>query len=150
MVGRGIQLDLQTVRRVLRGHPEILAAYLYGSYAKGCPRADSDVDIAVLLRERRGRLAGKMPASYEVDLGNAIGTALNRSGVEVIVLNHATPLLAREAIRGQRFFTRDARVIARYEVRVRQRYLDTAHLRAIQDQYLDAIISRGFSKAVSR
>jgi predicted nucleotidyltransferase len=150
MVGRGIQLDLQVGCRVLRGHPEILAAYLYGSYAKGCPRTDSDVDIAILLRERRGRLTCNIPATYEVDLGNALGMALNRSGVEVIVLNDATPLLAREAIRGQRFFTRDARVIARYEVRVRQRYLDTAHLRAIQDQYLDAIIGRGFSKAVSR
>jgi len=38
----------------------------------------------------------------------------------------------------------------RFELRTRQRYLDTVSLRAIQDHYLDRIIRRGFSKALAR
>ena len=34
-----------------------------------------------------------------------------------------------------------------HELRVHQRYLDTEHLRAIQDAHLERIIASGFSKA---
>lgn len=149
MASRKLPLDIQRAARVLESRPEILAAYLYGSYAKGCPGAQSDVDVAVLLRERRGRL-NRIRPTYEADLANTIGAAVERSPVEVIVLNIAPPLLAREALRGRRFFVREPRLVTHAEYRIRQRYLDTAHLRALQDRSLDDIIRRGFSKAVSR
>ena len=134
----------------MRARPEILAAYLYGSHAKGRAGTQSDVDIAVLLEERRGRVATTLAPTYEADLANALGAALRRSPVEVVVLNISPPLLAREVLRGGRFFARAPRMVARYEYRLRQRFLDTAHLRIIQDHYLDGIIRRGFSKAVTR
>jgi predicted nucleotidyltransferase len=148
MADRKLVLDLQCAGRVLESRPEILAAYLYGSYAKGRPGAQSDVDIAVLLRERRGRVV-RLPPTYEVDLANAVSVAVVCSPVEVIVLNIAPPLLAREVLRGRRFFTREPCTVMQQEYRIRQRYLDSAHLRAIQDHYLDAVIRSGFSKAVS-
>jgi predicted nucleotidyltransferase len=143
-------LELRAAQRVLRGHAEIIAAYVYGSYALGRPRPHSDVDVAVLLRERGGRPVCGLPPTYEVDLSNELGRALGHPRVEVIVLNGAAPLLAREVLRGRRFYVRAPRTVARQELRIRQRYLDTAHLRAIQDHYLDAIIRRGFSKAVGQ
>jgi predicted nucleotidyltransferase len=149
MASRTIELDLRRAARVVKSHPEILAAYLYGSHAKGHAGPQSDVDVAVLLRERRGRMR-RIPATYEADLANAISAAVGRSVVEVIVLNTASPLLAREVLRGHRFFTRERDAVMAYEYRIRQRYIDTAHLRAIQDRCLDAVIRRGFSKAVGR
>jgi predicted nucleotidyltransferase len=149
MESRKSPLNLRRAARVVESHPEALAAYLYGSHAKGHSGRQSDIDIAVLVRERRGRIR-RLPPTYEADLANRFAAALRRSPVEVVVLNTAPPLLAREVLRGHRFFTREPQTVMRHEYRIRQQYLDTAHLRAIQDHYLDAIIRRGFSKAVSR
>jgi len=144
------QLKAAALRRVLQRHPEIVAAYLYGSYAAGHPNRQSDVDIAVVLRERRRRRA-QPEATYEVDLANELGAAIHHERVEVVVLNDAPPLLAWEAVRrGRRLLARTPGTVRRFELRTRQRYLDTAHLRAIQDHYLQAIIAKGFSKAVGR
>lgn len=144
-------LNVAALRRVLQRRPEIVATYLYGSYATGRPNRQSDVDIAVVLRELRGRLAAAPGPTYEVDLANELGAAISHDRVEVVILNDAPPLLAWEAVRrGRRIFARDVRAIRRFELRTRQRYLDTAHLRAIQDHYLQAIVAKGFSKAVGR
>jgi len=144
-------LNVAALRRVLQRRREISAAYLYGSYATGRPNPHSDVDIAVVLRERCGRRATRPGPTYEVDLGNALGAAIGHDRVEVVVLNDAPPLLAWEAVRrGRRIYARDGDAVRRFELRVRQRYLDTAHLRAIQDQHLRSIVARGFSKAVGR
>jgi predicted nucleotidyltransferase len=145
------RLNVAALRRVIQRHPEILAAYLYGSYATGRPNRQSDVDIAVVLREQRGRLATEPNAAYEVDLANELGTAIGHARVEVVILNDAPPLLAWEAVRrGRRIFARDVHAVRRFELRTRQRYLDTAHLRAIQDHYLQRIVDQGFSRAVGR
>lgn len=47
---KDIQPILATVKKTLAARPEIVAAYLYGSYAKGYARADSDIDVAVMLK----------------------------------------------------------------------------------------------------
>jgi hypothetical protein len=95
------------------------------------------------LRRRR------LPATYEIDLALEIATITRIPKVEVVVLNSASPLLAWEAVRhGRRVFERRRTAVIAHEMRARQRYLDTAVLRAIQDRYLDDIVRRGFSKAL--
>lgn len=39
---------LEKIREVLKKRPEVLAAYLYGSHAKGYAREGSDLDVAIL------------------------------------------------------------------------------------------------------
>ncbi|MEB3300172.1 MAG: nucleotidyltransferase domain-containing protein [Candidatus Sericytochromatia bacterium] len=39
--------DLEKIRGVLRAYPEVRTAWLFGSRAKGCPRATSDIDLAL-------------------------------------------------------------------------------------------------------
>jgi hypothetical protein len=91
-----------------------------------------------------------LPAAYEVDLALEIETATGFPRVEVVVLSRASPLLAWEAVRrGRRVFARSRGAAIAHETAVRRRYLDTAPLRAIQDRYLDEIVRRGFSRAVS-
>jgi len=145
------QFDAPALRRVFRRRPEILAAYLYGSHAKGRAGRHSDVDIGILLQERRGRPEIRIPPTYEVDVAGEIAGTVGDERVEVVILNSAPPLLAYEATRhGHRLFARRSRPVMRFELRTRQRYLDTVSLRAIQDHYLDRIIRRGFSKALAR
>ena len=88
-------------------------------------------------------------ATYEVDLANKLGAAIGHDRVEVVVLNRAPSLLAFEAVRrGHRLFARAPRSVRRFELRTHERYLDTAHLRQIQDHYLQEIVDKGFSRAV--
>lgn len=43
-------LDLLALSALFRRYPEILAVYLFGSYADGTARADSDIDLGILPR----------------------------------------------------------------------------------------------------
>lgn len=45
------QLDVD-IGNVLRKFPEVSAAWLFGSMARGTPRPDSDLDVALLFRGR--------------------------------------------------------------------------------------------------
>ena len=42
---------LSVASSIIKSYPSITSAYLYGSYAKGTARPDSDVDIAIFLPE---------------------------------------------------------------------------------------------------
>jgi len=42
---------LSTASSIIRAYPSFTSAYLFGSYAKGTARPDSDIDIAVFLPE---------------------------------------------------------------------------------------------------
>ncbi|MDX2055153.1 MAG: nucleotidyltransferase domain-containing protein [Polyangiaceae bacterium] len=62
----------QDIAHVLGGFPEVTTAWLFGSEARGQARPESDVDVAILLRDRRltalevlpmlGHLAAKLEA----------------------------------------------------------------------------------------
>ena len=39
------------IQRILEKHKEVVAAYVYGSVARGQEREESDIDLALLLRD---------------------------------------------------------------------------------------------------
>lgn len=87
------------LRDALASETDVRSAWLFGSAAKGSARQDSDLDVAVWMQgecsfERLARLASK--------LEGATGRP-----VDLVVLNGANPLVARDAIRGIPLFTRD-------------------------------------------
>lgn len=116
-------------RRALVERQEIRLAYLFGSTAAGTARPGSDTDIAILFDE--------VPAPRELDLlSERLGAAVGRP-VDLVVLNSAPPLLAREVIRSGRLLVcRDDQDRVRFEARATARYQDTAHLRRVQYGYL--------------
>lgn len=69
------QLDLDELARgmqpILAEHPEVAAAWVFGSAARGELRFDSDVDVGILLRERgatvhaHDRLLAALAARFE-------------------------------------------------------------------------------------
>ena len=65
------------VRRVLKNYPEVAAAYLFGSYARGEATGKSDIDILLVLNEPMGM-------KY-FEIGAEIKEALNK---EVDLLTH--------------------------------------------------------------
>jgi predicted nucleotidyltransferase len=114
-------LNIEALVNCLAAQPDVLAAYLFGSYATGEARPESDVDVAVLLSgtddmerfERRLRLMGE------------VEEALGRRPADVVVLNDAPPLLAYQVLRyGRLIFERDRAARVEFEVRAGKIYAD--------------------------
>jgi predicted nucleotidyltransferase len=119
----------ERIRGVLAGRQDVRLAYLFGSIAAGSARRSSDADIAVLFDE--------VPVPAVLDLlSERLGAAVERP-VDLVVLNLAPPLVAREVItRGRLLLCRDDGDRVRFETRTTARYQDTAHLRRVQYAYL--------------
>ena len=107
--------------------PEIVAAYLFGSRARGTARPSSDVDLAVLLRSRPvGRLSN-VAREFEASVERVV-----RRPVEVVVLNTAPADLVHRVLRdGILVLDRDRPTRIRFEVQSRNEYFDLAPLRRL-------------------
>ncbi len=123
-------LDEAALERLGRAldHEGVVAAMLIGSQARGTTGPLSDVDIAVWHDpdlDSRGRF------DLQLSLVSDAGCALGTDEIDVVMLNHAPPLLRHHAIRdGRRLVERDHDERVRLETRAILDYLDTAPLRA--------------------
>jgi predicted nucleotidyltransferase len=114
-------LNIEALVNRLAAQPDVLAAYLFGSYVTDKAHPESDVDVAVLLSgtdemerfERRLRLIGEAEE------------ALDRRPVDLVVLNDAPPLLAHQVLRhGRLIFERDRAARVEFEVWAGKVYAD--------------------------
>ena len=88
--------DLDRLAQVFGQYPAIQAVYLFGSYATGRARKDSDLDLAILPRERGPRDGGIRDSRLR------LLTDLARSGfcdVDLVFLDTDDIVLAYEAVR---------------------------------------------------
>jgi predicted nucleotidyltransferase len=110
--------------------PGVLAAYVFGSRARGEERAHSDLDVALL--EMPGR---SLDIDAEDRLRRAIALATGLS-VDLAWLRPSSPVLAYEVLAsGRRVYARDAELADEIEECLLRRYLDTEHLRRVQREY---------------
>ena len=108
----------------LHGRPEVIAAYLFGSQARGTPRADSDIDVGIWLRHRPTHL---LDGAF--DLAGDLAAVLGKP-VDVIVMNSAPSDLVHRILRdGQLLVDRDRGARIRFEVRARNDYFDMIPIR---------------------
>jgi predicted nucleotidyltransferase len=109
------------LREVLSGAgDDVLAAYLFGSLARGAGNDRSDVDIGVLLRKGPSGRFSDLPLDLEGALERAVGRE-----VQLVVLNEAPPDLVHRVLRdGRLLLDRDRSTRIRFEVRMRSLYFD--------------------------
>ena len=69
-----------------------VAAFLFGSHARGTPHADSDVDVAVLLDHAAYRALDD-PLDLRARLGSALIHVTGNDRVDVVLMNEASPPL---------------------------------------------------------
>ena len=120
---------------------EVQAAYVFGSVATGRARADSDIDIAVLLARR---LPPARTLSYRLKLMADLGAALRRSDVEVVILNDAPPLLAHRVLsKGKLVYERSASARVRFQVQTASRYFDLIPTLEMHMRYLKQHVREG-------
>jgi hypothetical protein len=110
---------LQLLRDRLAREPNVVAAWLFGSTARGTETASSDVDLA-LLGTPAPRSLEDMPFDLAAELASAIGRE-----VDIIRLESSPPDLAIRVLRdGILLVDRDRAVRLRFEVDARNRYFD--------------------------
>lgn len=127
---------LEGLRHYFVGKSGIVAAWLFGSVARGDAKAHSDVDVGVLLTRQPRTLQELEPiATIQADL-----ETLLRREVDVVPMNGAAPDLLHRILRdGTLIHETDHRRRIEFEVQARNEYWD---LLPILEHYRRTLIRR--------
>jgi predicted nucleotidyltransferase len=123
MVVRKDQIRTIT-KEILDYYPEVVAAYLYGSYAAGTMTPLSDVDIALLLN------SDSMPQTRKkLDIELTIESELIRKlpgmNIEARIINKSPLLIQGKVItEGILIYHKDIEKVVQFEEKIIIRYLD--------------------------
>lgn len=128
-------MDAQSLRSklepIFRRHDSVVLAYVIGSVARGDTHGRSDIDVAVLMRDRS-------LAAYKA-LWADLHDALAPMPFDLADLHDADPVFSFVVIsEGVPLFYRSDSDLNSFERRAWNRYQDTRRLRAIGDSYLAA------------
>ena len=112
------QLERYFAARAADG--DLIAAYLFGSVARGNDHARSDVDVAILYRRDPPRTFGSLPLGLEGEIERLLGRR-----TEVVCLNLAPVDLCARVLRdGVLLLDQDPALRIRFEVRARNLWFD--------------------------
>lgn len=133
---------LKKVKQYLSQRPEILMAYLYGSYAKGNPRNHSDIDIAIYLDHIVDD--AQYPYGYRADIISSLIKLLGANRIDLIIINDSPPYLRYQVIRyGTLIFTRSEAKRIEFHTGTISKYLDVKYLLSIQRQFMSRRLAEG-------
>ena len=135
----------ETLQVYFKNRPEVVLAYLFGSFVKSKKNRFHDIDIAVLVAPGLEKeLDQQMPYGYGACVSAEVAHVLKYSSIDLVLLNHAPPLLLKQVIStGKLIFCRSEMGRVRFEVASQKRYSDTEHIRRIKRLYLKQRIEKG-------
>ncbi len=119
LTAREREAATESARRHLENRPEILCAYLHGSFPMEEPHRD--IDVAVWIDP--ARLDTGATTRYALDLATELSLAL-REPVDVQVLNRAPLAFRHHALKGQPLVVRDWDWLDELRARVWDDYAD--------------------------
>jgi len=141
----GLQLELaEALSRLskLFAAKGIILAYLFGSYAQDVAKSSSDIDLAVLLPGHKSS-----SSEFYQKLITAIRANIGTERFDLLILNNASPSIQYEIINtGKVIYARSEQELEHFEMKTRQKYLDTAYLRKVQHQYLKKRVEQWYSE----
>jgi predicted nucleotidyltransferase len=115
---------------------DVMFVVMFGSRTKGTARSGSDMDMGVWLR------TAPVSAEIELDLIRALVLATREGNLDVVVLNHADPLLGYHIVRdGVLLYERESGIFDRYRLWAWKRYLDTEKFRQLESKYVSAFLA---------
>ena len=118
------------IQKALQKEPRILACYIFGSYIKKVHNKESDIDLAVIVKNKKlitentiYELLKDVPFPKDLDLS--------------IVDKASSPIFLFQVISsGTRIYTKDKNRADAFEAQVLRYYYDTQHIRNIYNYYL--------------
>jgi predicted nucleotidyltransferase len=113
----------------------VALAVMFGSRVRDMARSDSDVDVGVWLADPN------ITPERELELIRALVMATHEGNLDVVILNHADPLLGYHVMRdGALLYEHELGTFDRYKLWAWKRYLDTDKFRRLDSMYVDAFL----------
>lgn len=129
---------LKNLEKGLRKNPDIIFAYVFGSYGKGETHPLSDVDIAIYLKENMDFFEKKL------EILDKVIELLGTEEIDLIILNVAPGYMVREVINtGKLLFSKDENLRVEFILRKLKEYFETTYLRKISESCLLERIRNG-------
>lgn len=107
------------LRRELEAVPDLVAAYVFGSVARGTERPDSDIDVGLLFATTPAATFDARPFALEGHLSELLGQT-----VQLVTMNGAPPDLVHRILGGILLFDKNPSRRIEFEVRARSAYFD--------------------------
>ncbi len=133
--------DREDLEKIIVEHvtPDISFVILFGSWAMGGVRHDSDVDLAIYLKD--WPMENIYSQKFKEDLEESL-----KASVDVIVLNDADPIISMQALKfGRLIFCRDRDEFVLFKARKVSEYLDFKISRAPVE---NALFKSGWPKMI--
>jgi uncharacterized protein len=125
---KNIDDHIETINKYFNNYagykPEILAIYLFGSFAKDKSKSSSDIDVAFLFDRSFYKNDPYKSFSIAQIIGTEVGEVV-RQKVDVSILNSASLFFAYEVIStGVCLYEKDSKERIRYEIAIKGQYYD--------------------------
>ena len=132
--------DLALIKRFFRSQPKVLAVYLYGSYAKKTNQPQSDLDLAVLFKEKLENpgLILQLAAQLQQLLTNHVQVDLRQ-----IDLDLSPVFLAQVISQGKIVYSAYEPGRIDFEVKALRQIDDSQMIQKINLNYLKSSFSKG-------
>jgi len=102
---------------------EVIAVYLFGSYASEKNQPFSDIDIGILLNRIDQEFARQQKMRYITELSRII-----RKDVHPVILNYASEVLMKQIYsKGKCILIKDSKELAKYKMTMYARIADFAY-----------------------
>ncbi len=111
----------QVLEAFFRDEDDVLLAFLFGSFARGCARPDSDVDVGVLFRKAPD---WEVLMEMRDDLAGCVGR-----DVDLVVLNDVGLVIAMQGLQTGVPVKQDGETFSAFYVRTLNEYEDLKYVR---------------------
>ena len=113
----------KTISDYFKNKDEVVAVYLFGSYAIKKEKPFSDIDIGILLDRTDQEFTNQIKIQYITDLSRLI-----RKDVHPVILNYASEVLMKQVYsKGKCILIRDSKELSKYKMTMYARIADFAY-----------------------
>ena len=116
---------IEIIKSYFMHQPEVVAVYLYGSYAKGEEHHKSDIDIGILAKQSLRSRASEKRIGYMSELAQKL-----KKDIHPVILNSASEALMRQVfLKGECILVKDQQELSRFKMMMISRIADFGYYR---------------------
>lgn len=128
--------NMQDIKDIFQQHIDdfvkefnISLIYIFGSFARGTNRKDSDIDIAILLK-------GEIDVYTKLNIIGRLVDIFKREDIDLVILNNVNEILKFQVIKyGKAIYMESQYTKVMFESRTMSEYMDKEHFRRTQEKY---------------